>query len=76
MSQKLSPKEAIQNSEFYRSLTPYMAVGIAEGFEPSENYDENVAAWQYIYDNGMYKHLQGFFGRSLREMIDKGIVYA
>lgn len=57
-----------------RKLTPYEAVGIAEGFIDAEDEDEVLAAWQYLHDTGIGYQLQGWFGRTLRDLIEAGLV--
>ena len=53
-------------------MTSYEAVGIAEGFVQPKDSDEVLAAWQYIYDHELYNGLQGWFGRTLKDLIDAG----
>lgn len=48
------------------------AVWIAEGIETAKNQEEFIAAWQHIYDTGLYQHLQGWYGRRIQDMIDMG----
>tara|TARA_R100001015_G_C4581622_1_gene138052 strand:- start:505 stop:711 length:207 start_codon:yes stop_codon:yes gene_type:complete len=55
-------------------LTPYLAVGIAEGFEEAETEKQFLEAWQYIYDNELYLGLQGRFGRTLESLIEQGYI--
>jgi len=57
-----------------RKMTNYEAVGIAEGFVEPKDSDEQLAAWQHIYDHKLYKGLQGWFGRTLRDLIDAGYI--
>jgi hypothetical protein len=64
---------SIRDLEEYKQMTPYRAVACAEGFEElSEN--ERLAAWQYICDTGIYRHLQGFFGREVSALLDNGTI--
>lgn len=63
-----------RDTKFYKSLTPYMATGIAEGFEEAESKEEVIAAWQYLHDTGMAYSLQGFFGRTATDLIANGII--
>ena len=39
-------------TKFYKKLTPYLATAIAEGFCEGEGAtkEEQLTAWQYIYD--------------------------
>jgi len=51
-----------------------MAVGIAEGFEEAESEAQVLEAWQHIYDKKLYLNLQGWFGRTLKDLIDEGYI--
>ena len=55
-------------------MTDYMAVGIAEGFEEAESEAQVLEAWQHIYDKKLYLSLQGWFGRTLKDLIDEGYI--
>lgn len=61
-----------------KELNPYLAVAIAEGFAEGEEYQSEVTdvlkAWSYIGRNGLQKGLQGFFGRTLYSLADRGIL--
>jgi len=48
------------------------AVGIAEGFYPSQNYEHEIEAWQHLIDTGLCWKLQGWFGRTAQELLDTG----
>tara|TARA_R110000824_G_scaffold302269_1_gene490136 strand:- start:356 stop:544 length:189 start_codon:yes stop_codon:yes gene_type:complete len=52
----------------------YLAVGIAEGFEPAESEEQVLEAWQYLVDTGLAYTLQGWFGRTAQELIDQGYI--
>jgi hypothetical protein len=51
----------------------YEAVMIAEGVQPASE-DEQIAAWQLLVDNGIAWTLQGWFGRTARDLIERGII--
>ena len=53
-------------------LNNYLAVGLAEGFEESEDVSDVIKAWAYVQRHGMTATLQGFFGRTCASMIEKG----
>jgi hypothetical protein len=55
-------------------MTNYMAVGIAEGFEEAENEDQVIEAWQHIYDQKLHHNLQGWFGRTVVDLIKAGYI--
>lgn len=52
----------------------YTAVGIAEGFIQAESEEQVLQAWQYLHDTKLGYQLQGFFGRTLNQLIDEGII--
>ncbi len=58
----------------------YTATGIIEGFvDIPHNVDEytaHVMAWQFLIDTGACWTLQGFYGRTARDLIDQGICHA
>ena len=66
----------VRKSEFYQSLTPYLATAYAEGFCEGEDatIDEEIAAWQYLVDTGLAWKLQGWFGRNAAALIEEGII--
>lgn len=55
-------------------LDAYTAVGLAEGFIESNSEEEIIAAWQYIYDNDLWQGLQGWFGRTVNDLLKQGII--
>ena len=55
-------------------LDTYTAVGLAEGFIESNSEEEIIAAWQYIYDNDLWQTLQGWFGRTVNDLLKQGII--
>ena len=50
------------------------AVGIAEGWIKAENEQEIIDAWQYLHDTGMAYDLQGWFGRTAKDLIENEII--
>ena len=58
----------------------YTATGIIEGFvdipEDVDEYTAHVVAWQYLIDSGHAWTLQGFYGRTARDLIVQGICKA
>lgn len=71
-------KKEQERSEFYKSLTPYMASAIAEGFCEGENAtrDQQIDAWQYLHDTRRAYSLQGWYGRMAVHLIEQGIIQA
>lgn len=58
-------------------LSSYLATAIAEGFCEGEGYTDimdQLKAWSYIGKNKLYLHLQGFFGRRLRDLVEQGLL--
>ena len=52
----------------------YTAVGIAEGFIETETDEQVLQAWQHLVDTGLVWSLQGWFGRTARQLIDEGFI--
>lgn len=52
----------------------YRAVAIAEGFEEAEDEEEVRAAWQHLVNTGLAWQLQGWFGRTARDLIEAGFI--
>jgi hypothetical protein len=52
----------------------YTAVGIAEGFIQADNEEQVIQAWQYLHDTRLGYQLQGYFGRTLNQLLDEGII--
>lgn len=65
-----------RDMKFYKSLDSYLATAYAEGFCEGEGatMDEQLCAWQYIWDKGLWKGLQGFFGRTVHSLIESGTI--
>ena len=55
-------------------ITDYLAVGVAEGFEVTESSTDVIKAWSYILGRQLHRSLQGWFGRTIQELIDSGIL--
>jgi hypothetical protein len=56
-----------------REMTSYLATGLAEGFEEGTE-EEIIAAWQYLHDTRLAYKLQGWFGRAVSDLIERGII--
>lgn len=52
----------------------HRAVGIIEGFESYSTEEEWIEAWQLLHDTGTAYQLQGWYGRTARELIRQGII--
>ena len=57
-------------------MTLYLAVAIAEGFHEGEeaSRERQIEAWQYLHDTGDAYKLQGWYGRTARDLINEGII--
>lgn len=53
-------------------MDSYEATGIVEGFVECESEEQYIEAMQYLIDTGIAWTLQGFFGRTARDMIESG----
>lgn len=52
----------------------YTATGIAEGFVEAKNEEQVIEAWQHLHDTGLAYSLQGWFGRTARDLIENGTI--
>lgn len=50
----------------------YTATGLAEGFIEPESEEQVLEAWQHLIDTGLAWRLQGWFGRTARQLIEAG----
>lgn len=64
----------MRNTDTYKKMTPYLACAFAEGFCEGEDADpeSQLIAWQYIKDTGIWKNLQGFYGRTVHALLEAG----
>lgn len=62
----------------YKALNSYTATAYAEGFLEGEGATktEQLSAWQYLIDTGLCWQLQGWFGRTARDLIDNKVLKA
>lgn len=56
-------------------MNSYTAVGIAEGFVQAESEQQVIEAWQYLHDTRMGYQLQGWFGRTLNQLLEEGVIH-
>ena len=52
----------------------FQAVGIAEGFIEADSEEQVLQAWQHLHDTRLGYQLQGFFGRTLNQLINEGLI--
>ena len=55
-------------------MNNYEATGIAEGWIEADSEDQVIEAWQHLHDTGLAYSLQGWFGRTARDLIEQGII--
>lgn len=66
--------ENLRENDFYKNLSTYDAIAIAEGFSDEDNDEIEIrCAWQYIIDKKLYLQLQGWFGRTAKILIENGV---
>jgi hypothetical protein len=55
--------------------TPYLATAYAEGFAEGEDAteEERIEAFQYLIDTGLVWKLQGWYGRTAMDLINRGL---
>ena len=58
------------------SIDSYTAVGIAEGFIEVNSEEQVLEAWQFLVDSGLAWSLQGWFGRTAKQLIEQGLITA
>jgi len=54
-------------------MDSFTAVGLAEGFIDGTD-TERLEAWQYLENTGLAYQLQGFFGRTCQNLIERGLI--
>lgn len=55
--------------------TTYLATGCAEGFEMEDaTNEEKLEAWAVLIKTKLCYSLQGWFGRTANNLIDKGLI--
>lgn len=64
----------LRNTKFYKSLSPYLATALAEGFCEGATKEEQLCAWQYLVDNKICWNLQGWFGRTANSLLKAGYI--
>jgi hypothetical protein len=56
------------------TMDNFTAVGLAEGFIEAGSEEQIIEAWQYLHDTKIGYQLQGFFGRTLNQLLEEGII--
>ncbi len=52
----------------------YTAVGLAEGWIEAESEEQVIEAWQLLHDSRVAYQLQGWFGRTARDLLEQGVI--
>jgi hypothetical protein len=53
-------------------MDTFTATMVAEGVQEASR-EEQVEAWQHLIDTGICWQLQGWFGRTARDLIESGV---
>ena len=64
----------MRQSALYKSMTLFQACGMVEGFMPCKNRQQELTAWQWLADTRSYLGLQGWYGRTIADLVDRGII--
>jgi len=65
----------IRKLDEYLRMTPYSACATIEQFEGDIPTQKEIAsAWQYIWDTGLWKNMQGFYGRTVHDLVEGGMI--
>jgi hypothetical protein len=66
----------IPNQKTDIQWTPYLATAYAEGFCEGEDstFEQQVEGWACLIKTGICWTLQGYFGRTAQQLLDKGII--
>ena len=67
---------SIRQTKVYKEMNSYHACEIAEGFGSGENATEREqeAAWQFLVDIRADRWLQGWFGRTMADLVRNGVI--
>ena len=64
-----------RKTKLYKTMDSYTACSIVEGFSGEDNTQEEVGtAWQWLADTGTCWKLQGFYGRTVMDLIEQGLI--
>ena len=54
-------------------MNNYKATGLAEGWLHGDPEDV-IEAWQYLHNTGLAYSLQGWFGRTAKQLVQEGVI--
>ena len=64
-----------RKTKLYKKMTSYIACSIVEEFSGEDNtQDEIGTAWQWLLDTGLCWKLQGFYGRTVMNLLKQGLL--
>lgn len=69
----MKTKTKLRATKFYKELTPYIACETVEWSEDATE-QEQIIAWQYIADKKLWQGLQGWYGRTVHQLKETGII--
>lgn len=66
----------LRKTKEYKVMTPYLACAYAEGFCEGEGASKTLEliAWQFIWDNKLHSNLQGFYSKTVNELIKMKLI--
>lgn len=68
--------KAKQSQEHVHDAAGYDVVGAIMDFEQGElDDDDTITLFQHLVDTGMAWQLQGFYGRTAMDMIERGVLH-
>lgn len=68
-------KNKLVKKELYNKLDAFTACSIVENFfNESWTFADEITAWQWLKDTGVYKQLQGWYSRAIEVLISRGLV--
>jgi hypothetical protein len=57
-----------------QKITPFESCGTIEGFCERSAPEDTIKAISFIAGTGLYRSLQGFYGRTVRDMVERGLM--
>jgi hypothetical protein len=54
-------------------LDTIAAIDIIEGIEDA-SFEEQISAWQQLVNTGLVWQLQGWYGRTAKQLIEQGLI--